>query len=109
MNLFKITTHLSEILEESEKNPVIIFKYSNQCESSDTLKTELEKNITNKKLKNSIYLLTVQEKPILSKKIAEFFNIKHESPQIIIISRGLVTYSASHFDIKINDFSYGIM
>ncbi len=104
--MFLVTTHLSEILESSEKDPVIIFKYSNQCGSSERLKKELEEKIKTGKIKYSIYLVTVQIEKNLSGKIEGWFQIKHESPQILILNKGKLTYSADHGDIALESFKY---
>lgn len=94
---FKTTSHLSEILEESGKHPVVIFKYSNSCYTSEVLKRKIEEA----ELKYPLYLLTVQNMPVLSKNIESVFAIKHESPQIIIMEKGKVTYHESHNKIDI--------
>jgi len=99
MAYFRETTYLTDIIEESHNNPVIIFKYSNDCNSSSVLKKELE----SKGIKSPIYLVTVQIHKALSQKIEEAFKIKHESPQIIILDKNKVTYTAHHENIKIND------
>ena len=101
-----VTTHLSEILENSEKQPVVIFKYSNQCDSSARLKKYFEKKIKNKEIKYPIYLVTVQIERNLSSKIEDWFKIKHESPQIIIINNGKVTHTSDHIDIDPESFVY---
>ena len=101
-----LTTHLSEILDGSQKQPVIIFKYSSDCGTSAELKLKLEKAVTEKKLDSPIYIVVVQDHPVLSKKIAEMFDITHESPQIIILNKGKVTYTAHHRDIKIENFVF---
>ncbi len=95
---FKETTHLTLIIEKSNIKPTIIFKYSNNCGSSDRLKKEIE----SKKLKQEIYLVTVQNQPVLSKNISEWFNIKHETPQIIVLDHGKVIYSADHNQIDLS-------
>ncbi len=101
MNYFKETTHLSEMLEESNKYPVIIFKYSSECGTSERLQKEFEENIEKGNLKHQIYLLTVQKQKVLSKKVEEYFGIKHESPQVIILKSGKVVYHEDHFRIKL--------
>ncbi len=103
---FQKTTHLSEILEKSEIHPVIIFKYSSECGSSTRLSNALEKAITEKKVTAPIYIVVVQEHPALSQKIAEHFSIQHESPQILIVNHGKVTYSADHDNINLEDFTF---
>lgn len=106
MSNFKTTTHLSEILEESEKNPVVIFIYSSQCGTSHKLSNELEQKMKDGIIKPSVYKVTVQTEPVLSGKIEEWFKIKHESPQIIIVNKGKVTYAEHHSKIEIENFKY---
>ena len=109
MSLFHKTTHLSEILEESERQPVIIFKYSSQCKSSARLADKLKREMLNTrcltfgKPEPIIYQITVQTEPVLSEKIAEWFLIKHETPQIIVVDKGKVTYTAHHNEIDLID------
>ena len=109
MNHFCKTTHLSEILEESYKQPIIIFKCSSECGSSTRLTDKLNRMLdtecsTFKRLKLPVYQITVQTEPVLSEKIAEWFQIKHETPQIIVVSEGKVTYTAHHNQIHVQDF-----
>ncbi len=106
MNDFIVTTHISEIIEESNKQPVIIFKYSSECGSSSRLKTELEEEMKAKKINYPIYLVTVQIQKVLSQKISDMFQIKHESPQVIVLNKGSVTYTAHHMDIKTDKFAF---
>lgn len=103
--IFKETTHLTEILEESHKSPVIIFKYSNSCGSSDTLKNEIKSRIEKQKIKHTVFLVTVQNQRNLSNKIAEWFNIKHESPQIFLIQNKNIVYTAHHKEIDLEKLS----
>lgn len=102
MIIFEKTTHLSAIMEKSEVEPVIIFKYSSKCYSSDELKVKLEKAKETGQIKSLIFLVVVQDSPILSRKIEEVFKIKHESPQILVLSNNQVTYNASHDKIVID-------
>ena len=99
MSTFRTTTHLSEILEESEKQPVVIFKYSSKCGSSARLKEKLERKMADKILSSPVYLVTVQTERVLSNKIAKWFGIKHESPQIFVIGKGKIMYTAHHHAI----------
>jgi bacillithiol system protein YtxJ len=95
--MFRRTTHLSEILEESEKSPVVVFKYSSECNSSERLKKEFEE----RRPKHPIYLITVQKERALSRKIADWFGIRHESPQVFLIDKGKVAYTAHHSAIDL--------
>lgn len=99
MSQFLVPESLSEIVEESSAHPVIIFKYSNECGTSDMLKDELEK--MNGKISAPIFLVTVQKQPALSEKIERLFEVKHESPQIFVLDKGKVIYTAHHGNIDI--------
>ena len=106
MNEFRKTTHLSEILEESSLRPIIIFKYSSECGTSSSLAKKLEDSIRDETINHLIYLVIVQTHKALCGKIETMFEIKHESPQIIILNKGKVTYTAHHKNIKIENFKY---
>ncbi len=102
MSVFKFTSHLSEIIESSLKQPVVVFKYSNDCGSSDRLSKEFEDFIEKKKPERNVYKVTVQTEPVLSGKISDWFHIKHESPQVITISKGKVIYTEHHDRIELD-------
>jgi bacillithiol system protein YtxJ len=104
MGLFKKTTHLSSIIEASEAKTVTIFKYSDDCGTSSRLADKIEKEVMDKKLEPTIYMVTVQTEPVLSRKIEEWFDIKHESPQIITILKGKVIHTDHHNNIKLEEF-----
>jgi len=106
MNHFKKTTHLSEIIEKSDSGPVIIFIDSSDCNASTAIYQNLKSATKNKTIALPVYLVIVQEMPVLSRKIEEFFGIKHESPQILILNRGKVVYTAHHNDIKPKNFAF---
>jgi len=93
-------------MEESDKEPVVIFKYSSRCNTSTDLEKILKKAIEEKIVTSPIYKVTVQTEPVLSKNIAKNFGIKHESPQIIILDKGKVTYTAHHKNIRIENFVF---
>lgn len=80
-------------IEEIPKDAVI-FKHSITCGVSSMAKAEVDKLID----KHDIYLIIIQEQRDLSKEIAEKFNIKHESPQFIIL-KGKDKKVLNHLDI----------
>ena len=106
MSLFHTTNSLSEILEKSSLSPIIIFKYSSDCKSSDRLSKKLEQKIIDKSLSSTIYKIVVQKQKALSEKIEEWSKIKHETPQIIKIYKNKVIYTAHHNTINIDNFIY---
>lgn len=106
MNDFRETTYLSEILEKSNLEPVIIFKHSSTCASSARIYDKLEKWAEEEKISMPIFIIIVQKYPALSEKIARLFDIRHESPQILILNKQKVIYTAHHDNIAIKDFIF---
>lgn len=103
MTEFQHTSHLSEILEHSHKEPVVIFKFSTECNSSKFLQNEFKNSMDKGELKNPIYLVTVQTQKVLSGKIEEMFHIKHESPQVFVIYRSQVLWTEHHRNITMTE------
>ncbi len=103
MEWIKLTEefHLEEIKKISEEQPVLIFKHSTNCSVSSTAKSRLERNWKEKEAKNTrTYHLDLIAYRQISNKIATEFNVKHESPQILIIRNGKSIYNASHLGIS---------
>lgn len=99
MTIFRKTSHLSEILQESEKGPVMIYKHSLTCGTSTETYNTIEKSIIEKTIDYPVYIVVVQEMPVLSRNIETLLEIKHESPQVIILEKGKVKTHKSHREI----------
>jgi bacillithiol system protein YtxJ len=50
----------------------------------------------------AFYLDLIAYRPI-SGLIAEKFNVEHQSPQVLVIDKGNCTYSATHWDISMDE------
>lgn len=74
----------------------LVFKHSNSCPISAAAWEVVNKLAK----KHDVYMLVVQDDKVLSDKIAQDINLKHESPQLIRISAGKVLKHASHYDIN---------
>jgi bacillithiol system protein YtxJ len=72
----------------------IVFKHSNTCPVSARAKMEMDKLE-----EENIQLLVVQDEPDLKWAIADKYNIKHESPQVLIIKEGKVVKVFNHNQI----------
>jgi bacillithiol system protein YtxJ len=90
------------IQEESQLSPVVLFKHSTTCPISAMAKLRLESK-WNLSLK-AYYLDLLSNRPI-SNEIAERFSVKHESPQLLLISEGECIYDASHMDINVDELN----
>jgi bacillithiol system protein YtxJ len=84
---------LDELLARSQDAPVIVFKHSTTCPISSAAYREMSK------VEEDIALVIVQGARALSQKIAAQTGVRHESPQAIILRKGQVVWTASHWSI----------
>ena len=78
----------------------IIFKHNTSCPISKNTRANFEQNLALLPENTGVYflgLLTFREK---SDAIAEQFNVKHESPQILVIQDGECMFNQSLYDIS---------
>jgi bacillithiol system protein YtxJ len=89
-----------ELLERSENQPQVIYKHSSRCSISYLSKQDLEGNMDTLTNIVDMHLLDVIEERDLSQYIAETLDVRHESPQVILIESGRVVWSGSHWEVK---------
>lgn len=94
---------LDEIVNESTQIPLVIFKHSTRCDMSSTLLMKFELKYDFKDTELKPYFLNLIAFRDISNEIASRFDIKHESPQIIVIKDGKAIGHASHRDIYFFD------
>ena len=82
------------LLARSQDEPVLIYKHSSICGMSSRASRLLTQAA--KKTFLPIYRLIVQTARPLSNMIASELEIRHESPQVILLYRNKVLYHASH-------------
>ena len=92
---------LNEIIQESKTTPVIIYKHSTRCGISTMAENNLEQGWDQLKPHAKFYYLDLIRYRDISTAIAETFNVRHQSPQILIIKNGRSVYDVSHYDIKV--------
>ena len=98
-NFIKVDTLelLDRLFEESHSRPVVFFKHSNTCGISYGVREIVAG------LDADLNLITVQTERHISNEIALRTNIRHQSPQAIVIRDGRPVYHASHYDITVGD------
>jgi bacillithiol system protein YtxJ len=103
MNWISLTTEeqLSYIKEKSVTVPQVIFKHSTRCSISSMVLDRLERSSTPESI--DFYYLDLIANRNISNKIAEVFNVYHESPQILIIKNGECIYDESHMGIRMDE------
>lgn len=89
---------LSQIIEESNENPIVIFKHSTRCSISRFALKQFEKEFD---LQGKVkpYFLDLLEHRDISNEIAHQFGVQHQSPQLIVIQNGVAVYDTSHDSI----------
>ncbi|MBE8722178.1 bacillithiol system redox-active protein YtxJ [Sphingobacterium pedocola] len=82
---------------------VVLFKHSTRCPVSSMAKRSLEfdKELIPEGAK--FYYLDLIANRSLSNKIAELWDVRHESPQILIVKGEICLYNASHQDIEMRE------
>lgn len=106
MNWNYITSEdqLEKLSEESENQPIMIFKHSSTCPISGTALSRLQRNWNDQEVGNlKPYLLDLLSYRPVSNAIAERFGVYHESPQVIILKNGKAVYDESHFGISFSE------
>lgn len=87
------TKSFEELTERSKERPVVIFKHSLTCPISAAAYERMEK------FSGEVALVEVQHSRELSTEIETRLGVMHESPQVIVVSKGQVAWNASHFQI----------
>lgn len=91
---------LKKAIESSFNQKIGIFKHSTSCFISKTVLRNFEKEIQNLAQKPELYFLDLLAYRAISNKIAEDLQIRHESPQFLVIENGKVINNASHQHIS---------
>ncbi len=103
MNWIELTdeSQLAEIRDKSATIPQVIFKHSTRCSISAVAKSRLERSAAPEDVQ--FYYLDLIKYRSISNKIAESFQVFHESPQIICIKNGSCIFDESHNAISMDD------
>jgi len=91
---------LKNAIENSFNQKIAIFKHSTSCFISKTVLRNFEKEIENSDQKPELYFLDLLAYRAISNKIASDLDVRHESPQLLVIEKGRVINSASHQHIS---------
>jgi bacillithiol system protein YtxJ len=89
---------LEAIINQSEEQPVLIFKHSTRCSISRFALKQFENefDLTDKIAPYYLDLLNHRD---ISNEIAFHFKVQHQSPQILLVKNRVVVYNSSHENI----------
>lgn len=97
----ELESQLNDIKSLSKETPVVIFKHSTTCPISSMAKNRLESSWDINESTISPYYLDLLRYRNVSTRIAELFDVVHESPQVLLIKDGECIYENSHLDINV--------
>ena len=92
---------LTDIINQSADRPQVIFKHSTRCSISAVALQRLQKETAPSDF--DFYMLDLLAYRNRSNKIAEQFDVYHESPQVLVIRQGECVYDESHLGISMHD------
>ena len=87
---------LEGLVKASQSKLQLIFKHSTRCGISRMVMRQFEKDYPFSEAAADLHYLDVLKHREVSNLVANTFEVRHESPQLIIIERGAVKVSASH-------------
>jgi bacillithiol system protein YtxJ len=113
MNWLSLTTEKQlEEIDRLSYNPeikgILLFKHSTRCSISSMALNRLERSL---KVSDTlpIYLLNLLDYRSVSQRIAERYQIEHQSPQVLVIKEGKCIYTASHTEISASDIQSALI
>ena len=109
-NLKELRTieELSQTLEQSSEKPVLLFKHSLTCPISARAFNEFQSFLEQADPRVSYRLITVQTARAVSNEAAARLNVRHQSPQAILVRNGREVWNASHFDINVSALAQAV-
>ncbi len=91
---------LQAAIEESHDRPVVLFKHSTRCSISFMALDRMNGESALNEKDAGLYYLDLLKFRNLSNKIEELFEVRHESPQMIVLRNGVVVHHSSHGAIR---------
>lgn len=95
------------LLSESKFQTVLVFKHSNQCEISHIVLQDFQAFMSAQET-CPYGIIDVLEARELSNLIASEMDIRHESPQVIMIDNSVAVWHASHWSITSSELQQAL-
>jgi len=93
---------LDQVVQDSSKLPVLLFKHSTRCSISSTALNRLERGWDQNSGIKTYFLDLIRYREV-SNQIATTFGVAHQSPQALVIKEGECIYDSSHMSISAID------
>lgn len=93
-------SQLDDIVEASKVKPQLIFKYSTRCGVSRMVLNQFESSYDFYENDFDLYFLDLIIYRQVSNEVGYRFQVLHESPQLLVVKKGLTVAHASHGQIN---------
>lgn len=90
---------LDAALARAATHPILIFKHSPTCGISAQADEEITTLLADPGWLTEVYVVFVQDGRLVSNEIVKRLNLRHASPQILLVQDGVVRWHASHFRV----------
>ena len=91
---------LQHLIERSKTKIQIIFKFSNRCSINNIMLNRFVNAYELSKEEADLYYLDIINYRNVSNAVSNKFQVRHESPQVLLIKNGVVVNHASHGEIN---------
>jgi len=90
----------NDALERSKQTPILVFKHSATCSISAKANEEMTTLSTEEDF--PVFRVVVQDSRSVSDEIAESLNVRHETPQAILIRDEDAIFDTSHLNVTVD-------
>jgi bacillithiol system protein YtxJ len=97
---FDAEADIDAALQRSFHQPVLLFKHSHRCSISAAALGRLERTHESWSPHCTAFLVDVVGQRPISNALASRLAVPHESPQVLLINKGVCSYHESHFGIQ---------
>ncbi|MFP4227647.1 MAG: bacillithiol system redox-active protein YtxJ [Salinivenus sp.] len=87
----------SKALQASEDQQILVFKHSSTCSISNKANQEMQSLAREGDL--PVFRVVVQQNRALSDQIAETLDVRHESPQVLLVQNRESVFDTSHLNV----------
>lgn len=88
---------LNEIIEQSFREKVYVFKHSTRCGISSIVLEKFRKHMHRDK--QPYFYINILKYRSISNEVSDRFNVRHESPQLLVLKNGVLVESGSHYGL----------
>jgi bacillithiol system protein YtxJ len=96
---------LDELIAESQRRPLLLFKHSYTCGTSAEALDELLDHLRAGDRDARYAMVTVQTHRDISNAVAARLGVRHQTPQAILVRDGRAVWSASHFRVNATEIA----